>query len=504
VERIVGLTGVDRIVAAIERGGEKVGKRLEGGVRKLLTIPRTFKDVTVRVIGAPVRMPNGQTARGGGAGVLLVGTADSCLVGTAHHVVYDKSTGLQADGIQLELSDGRKYTGTLATKRDGGPAVDEEADAALLIAPIKAEPFSFFATEPPGPGDTLRICGFPKNGPWQMKQGKLQGVCPNCGETHTGEGRYTIEGVNAIPGDSGGPIIGTDGRVVGILSGSNWAKPHATPFSACASWEAIYALCRATDYPFPPILPWRRHVEGEILEIQQQLPIPDAPDVGYISAAVEVRVGKLEAKIATLESDLAALKAGQDKILEIAEAAKQAAAASGSDFGKAFGERLDELEEKNGSAFEKALAEAAAAKAAAEKVTEAVDEDRKTFGQRIKEFVGQLPVIKQVGQLAFWVKGLTWGGAGLVAGIAFGLFLLWRKVVVPDLNAFVKTAGKDPLLARQLGERLTDAIPGKWDDAMFDAFMDKVENRIMKMYGQPPIHNGGQAPAPQPPADAAK
>jgi len=86
---------------------------------------------------------------------------------------------------------------------------DEGADCALIRTDKPAIKFVDLADVEPSIGEQVTLCGYTMGGPLQCKIGHVTGY-----NGQLGEARGVVN-----PGDSGGPILNTSGKLVGILSG---------------------------------------------------------------------------------------------------------------------------------------------------------------------------------------------------------------------------------------------------------------------------------------------
>jgi S1-C subfamily serine protease len=113
----------------------------------------------------------------------------------------------QADGRQVRRS---RYAATVAR-------IDESLDVALLriTSPTDTDPGSLdFSPSPPMPGDTVYAAGSPKglDGTWSAGVFVLPGHKGDHGEMDQAQ-------LATLPGSSGGPVVGPDGRVCGLVRG---------------------------------------------------------------------------------------------------------------------------------------------------------------------------------------------------------------------------------------------------------------------------------------------
>ncbi|MGW8530842.1 MULTISPECIES: trypsin-like peptidase domain-containing protein [Nocardiopsidaceae] len=156
----------------------------------------------VSLISADARVP------GGGSGFVI----DGDYVVTNDHV----SSGLEADGIVIEYSDG-----TLSEASVVG--ADPSSDLAVLsIAdPHDVEPLQFGDSEEVIVGDEVIAIGAPLGLNGTVTQGIISAVNRpvSSGQGESGGRFYALQTDAAInPGNSGGPLVDTRGRVIGVNS----------------------------------------------------------------------------------------------------------------------------------------------------------------------------------------------------------------------------------------------------------------------------------------------
>lgn len=170
--------------------------------------------------------------RGVGAGV--VWDSDGGIV-TNHHVVGD-----EPGPIQVVLGDGRTLTGEVARRH---PA----ADLALLQVPSGGlEPATIGESDALRVGQLVLAIGHPWGQPGVVTAGIVSGT----GEVPVRWGGRPVEyirsDVTLAPGNSGGPLVDAEGRVVGINSmifGGDLSV--AIPVRAVQEWLAQGPVPRA-------------------------------------------------------------------------------------------------------------------------------------------------------------------------------------------------------------------------------------------------------------------
>ncbi|WP_376689949.1 DegQ family serine endoprotease [Wenzhouxiangella sp. EGI_FJ10409] len=156
---------------------------------------RRFFDEPYGRRGQPDRM-------GGGSGFII--DSDGLIV-TNHHVIDE------ADEIIVRLSDRREFEAELVGS-------DAETDIALLRIDADDLPtLDFGSTEPLKPGEWVIAIG----SPFQFEQSVAAGIISAKGRSQGARQQYVpfIQTDVAINrGNSGGPLISTEGKVVGINS----------------------------------------------------------------------------------------------------------------------------------------------------------------------------------------------------------------------------------------------------------------------------------------------
>lgn len=149
-----------------------------------------------------------------GSGAMI----SSTLILTNYHVVkdrrnYDKENNRS---VQVRFTDGSRSFASVLQQ-------DENWDVALLrIWPTRLQPFVI--GERPKAGETATIQGFGWDYEYIAGVGSVgeKFMAPNKSTNHNDF--FSVVGVAARQGDSGGPITDRDGKLIGILFGSNNQK----------------------------------------------------------------------------------------------------------------------------------------------------------------------------------------------------------------------------------------------------------------------------------------
>lgn len=171
-------------------------------------------------------MPRGRPdRRGGGSGFIV---REDGLIITNHHVIED------ADEIIVRLSDRREFVAELVGS-------DAETDVAVLRIDAEDLPtLKYGDSTALRPGEWVIAIG----SPFQFEQSVTAGIVSAKGRTQAGQQQYVpfIQSDVAINrGNSGGPLIDTDGRVVGInswilsSSGGNIGLSFSIPIETATS-----------------------------------------------------------------------------------------------------------------------------------------------------------------------------------------------------------------------------------------------------------------------------
>lgn len=112
---------------------------------------------------------------------------------------------------------------------DGLPATvvyfDSQTDVAVLDVPgLDARPLQF-SSDPAQSGDSAVVAGFPEGGPFRAEPSRVRTVVTARGDDIYGSAGvdrevYVVRGT-VLPGNSGGPLLDLDGRVLGMVFGSD-------------------------------------------------------------------------------------------------------------------------------------------------------------------------------------------------------------------------------------------------------------------------------------------
>jgi len=222
--------GESRVLRTIDGVVPPQTSRLFAGFREVLDregFPRVFDGLEAERI-APVAPPDSSVAQTPGvheaaASVIkITGVAQSCnrgqegsgwvvarerVVTNAHVVAGMQSATLRVHGT------GRSYTGRVVL-------FDAKRDLAVLDVPgLPADPLR--QGRDLERGDSGVVAGFPLDGPYRLDAARVREVVQARGSDIYGQPGTSREVYSLYaqvrPGNSGGPLLSTDGRVVGVI-----------------------------------------------------------------------------------------------------------------------------------------------------------------------------------------------------------------------------------------------------------------------------------------------
>lgn len=168
-----------------------------------------------------------------GSGVTGTGfVIDDALVITNAHVV----AGVDGPQVRIRLGD--------QPMRASVVHFDPEIDIALLSVPqLEAAPLPL-AREPARSGEPAAVAGFPESGPYRVEPARIRTVVRALGDDIYGQAGierevYAFRGT-VLPGNSGGPLLRPDGRVLGMVFGAD-EEAEATGYALTVT-EIVEAL----------------------------------------------------------------------------------------------------------------------------------------------------------------------------------------------------------------------------------------------------------------------
>ena len=192
-----------------------------------------------------------------GSGVLV--DKERRLVVTNYHVVLNAREALiffpymKGDSVVAERNFYTRNAKKLGIK-SRVVAVDQKRDLALIELPALSEdvPAIEFADESASPGETVHSLGNPGSSDvlWAYTSGTVRAVYQKKFRTGVGEHNFKVletqSPINA--GDSGGPVVNSDGKLVGI---SQAMATRARLVSYCVDVNEIKALLAEDWKPAP-------------------------------------------------------------------------------------------------------------------------------------------------------------------------------------------------------------------------------------------------------------
>lgn len=204
VSDVVGSTGIPRIVIGLGDSGSAEVDAPESGVSR--DVRAVVREFTVKLTGdAP---GCNQVVTGSGFYV-----TDSMLITNAHVVAG-------VDGLQVRLpGKGRSLPGEVVY-------FDPEKDIAVVRTDAIDNRPAVFATENAQPGDPAVIAGFPRGGDFTVIPARVRALLLARGENIYGDAGvqrevYSLR-ANVQSGNSGGPLVDQDARVLGLVFGSSF------------------------------------------------------------------------------------------------------------------------------------------------------------------------------------------------------------------------------------------------------------------------------------------
>jgi S1-C subfamily serine protease len=230
--------GESRVLRTIDEVVPPQTSRLFAGFREVLDregFPRVFEGIGTERI-APVAPPDANVVASPGVReaansvIKITGVAASCnrgqegsgwvvaperVVTNAHVVAGMKTATLRIHGT------GRSYTGQVVL-------FDPKRDLAVLSVPgLPAQPLR------QGPdlerGDSGVVAGFPLDGPYRLDAARVREVVNARGSDIYGQPGASREVYSLYaqvrPGNSGGPLLSTDGQVVGVIFAKSLDDP---------------------------------------------------------------------------------------------------------------------------------------------------------------------------------------------------------------------------------------------------------------------------------------
>lgn len=156
----------------------------------------------------------------------------------AHTLLTNRHVLAGASELQVSTWDGHDYRVTAA---DVGRLVD------LGVARVNGDlPYHHFVEAKPVAGESVQVVGFPLGGPETFSYGRIVGFVNGAGLGVPGKVmRLTA---NVQPGNSGGPVFDSKGRVVGIV----YAIELATGYGLAIPLDTLRSLIDAGGFQAVP------------------------------------------------------------------------------------------------------------------------------------------------------------------------------------------------------------------------------------------------------------
>lgn len=161
---------------------------------------------TIAAAHCRIQVGDGST----GSGTLIARGDRVAHVLTCAHLFYDSTAN-----IVCTFADGSRFGAVLVDR-------DSVNDLALLaIRPPAVEPLTVDAEPPSG---TLRVCGYGGDGQFRAAAGQIANWVTRDGATE----RTAVLSTSCRPGDSGGAVVNSSNRVVGVTWGCRGGQVYLT------------------------------------------------------------------------------------------------------------------------------------------------------------------------------------------------------------------------------------------------------------------------------------
>jgi S1-C subfamily serine protease len=203
ISSLVGQAGIPRIVIGL--GQNQLQDIAEPTVIPTDETVEFVQNFTARITGDAEAC--GQVVTGSGVYI-----SESTVVTNAHVVAGVVDLQVRLSGVEQSLSGEVIY-------------FDPEKDIAVIVTdPIDNRP-ALLARKDAKKGNEVVVAGFPGGGPLKVTPARVGGILSARGENIYGDLGVTREVYSlksqVLPGNSGGPLLDQDGRVMGIVFGAS-------------------------------------------------------------------------------------------------------------------------------------------------------------------------------------------------------------------------------------------------------------------------------------------
>ncbi|MEP7019024.1 MAG: MarP family serine protease [Pseudonocardiales bacterium] len=221
-----------RIVRSVNDVMPQDVRRLYSSMRSFLNqsgFPPVFGDLpntrVVKVDPPDARLSpavQARVQRASGSVFKIYGEAPSCnrgIEGTGfvyapHRIITNAHVVAGTDHVRVQVSDTEAVPATVIV-------YDPRRDVAVLSVPNLDAPSLPFAPKEASTGDPAVVLGYPQDGPFDVRSARVRSRDTVSGQDIYGHGsvRRSIYSVYAVvrSGNSGGPLIATDGTVLGVV-----------------------------------------------------------------------------------------------------------------------------------------------------------------------------------------------------------------------------------------------------------------------------------------------
>ena len=324
-------------------------------------------------------LDSSQTAVGQGSGFFVRPN----LIVTNFHVVKDKSVIIYQRFGQEEYNSIKRVRG-----------VDRKHDLALLeVSTSSAKPLNLSHSVSVNTGQLVHVMSYPKNLRGDLEGTFSTGRISNARRERFGRTEIQID-ARGNPGSSGGPVLNSDGEVIGVV----WGGDEDVLQIFAIPVKHLRALLRRHNIRLPP-KPNRKTVNRDTVRRNEENAIAEAEKAKAEARKIEAEAKKVEAE---------ARKAEAEAEIVQAEAKKAEAERAKLEAGRVEVERAKADTKKPNAEREKSIAEAERTEVAPKK-TEPISELKPTqIAQTARN--ATVVVIKKDGQ-------------GKVLGQATGFFV---------------------------------------------------------------------------------